>query len=218
MEQIELRVATREVLGKKVRFLRREGIVPLHLFGHGVESLALQCDSAQIRHVLAQAGQARLISVKIDKARKPRNIFVREIQRNPVTGELLHVDLYQVRMEEQLKVDVPIVLVGEAPALKTKGSILVQELYSLTVEALPDKIPARVEVDISSLAEVEKAIHVKDILLGDGIKIINDPEQMVLKITAAVAKEEEVVKEAVEAPEVEVVGPTPEVESKAEEE
>jgi large subunit ribosomal protein L25 len=218
MEQVELRVATREVLGKKVRFLRREGIIPLHLFGHSVESLALQCDSAQIRRVLAQAGQTRLISLKIDKARKPRNIFVREIQRDPVTGELLHVDLYQVRMEEQLKVDVPIVLVGEAPALKTKGTIMVQELDSITVEALPDKIPARLELDISSLTEVEKAIHVKDILLGDGVRIIADPEQMVLKVTAAAVKEEEVVKEVVEAPEVEVVRPTPEVESEKEEE
>ena len=211
MEQVELRVTTREVLGKKVRFLRREGIVPLHLFGHGVESLALQCDSAQLRQVLSQAGQTRLIGVKIDKAKKPRNVFVREIQRNPITGELLHVDLYQVRMEEQLKVDVPIILVGEAPALKTKGTILVQELDSITVEALPDKIPARLELDISSLTEVEKAIHVKDILLGDGVRIIGDPEQMVLKVTAAIAREEEVVKEVVEAPEE--VKPTPEAES-----
>jgi large subunit ribosomal protein L25 len=218
MEQIELRVATREVLGKKVRFLRREGVVPLHLFGHGIESLALQCDSAQIRRVLAQAGQTRLISLKIDKARKPRNIFVRQIQRNPITDELLHVDLYQVRMEEQLKVDVPIVLVGEAPALKTKGTILVQELDSLAVESLPDKIPARVEVNISSLTQVEQAIHVKDILLGDGVKIIDDPEQTVLRITAAVAREEEVVKEVVEAPEVEVVGAAPEAESEEKEE
>jgi len=216
MEQIELRVATREVWGKKVRFLRRRGIIPLHLFGHDIESLALECDSAQMRRVLAQAGQTRLISVKIDRAKKPRNVFIREIQRNPMTGELLHVDLYQVRMEEQTKVDVPIVLVGEAPALKTKGTILMQELDSLTVEALPDKIPARLEVDISSLTEAEQTIHVKDILLGDGIRIIGDPEQMVLKVTAAVVREEEVVKEVVEAAEVEVVGAKPEAEPEEE--
>ena len=92
MEQIELQVATREILGKKVRFLRRQGIIPVHLFGHDVESVALQCDATQLQQGLAQAGKTKIISLILDKAKKPRNVVVREIQRNPQTGEVLHVE------------------------------------------------------------------------------------------------------------------------------
>ena len=214
MEQIELRVTTREVLGKKVGSLRRQGIIPAHLFGRDIESVALQCDTAQLQRVLAQAGKTRLISLRLDKARKPRNVLVREIQRNPLTGNLLHVDFYQVGMAAEIKVEVPIVLVGEAPALKSKGNILMQELSSLSIECLPDEIPASVEVDLSALTEAGQAIHVKDIMLGERITVFSDPEHIVLKISALpIEKVEEVVEEVVEAPEA---AQLPEEESKEE--
>lgn len=206
MEQIELQVVDREVVGKKVRFLRRKGIIPLHLFGHGIESLSLQCDSSELRHVLAQAGKTRLIGLKIGKARKPKNVFVREVQRSPRTGELLHVDLYQVQMEETIKVDVPIVLIGEAPALQEKGNMMVQELSTLSVEALPHKIPATVEVDLSPLTEAEQSLYVRDIVLDEEITVLDDPEHMVVKINLLPTEKEEVA----EAPEAE---PTPEQKS-----
>jgi len=203
MEQIELQTATREILGKKVRFLRCQGVIPVHLFGHGVESVALQCDAAQLQQVMAQAGKTKIISLKLDKAKKPRNVMVREIQRNPLTGELLHVDFYQVRMEEKIQVEVPIVLVGEAPALKSKENMLAQELYSLTIECLPGQIPASIELDLSLLTEAEQAIQVRDITLGEEVTVLSDPEHMVVKISPRpVEKVEEVVEEAVaEAPE-----------------
>lgn len=198
MEQIELEVATREVLGKKVRFLRRQGTTPVHLFGHGIESEALQCDTAQLQRVLAQAGRTKLVDLKLDKAKKPRKIVIREIQRNPQTGDLLHVDFYQVRMAEKIKVDVPIVLVGEAPALKLKENMLVQDLTSLTIESLPDEIPASVELDLSLLTEVEQLIRVKEIILSEGVTVLTDPEHTVVKISSRpVEKVEEVVEEEV---------------------
>ena len=209
MEQIELLATTREILGKKVRFLRRQGITPMHLFGHDVESMALQCDTAQLQHILAQAGKTRLISFRLDKAKKPRNVVVREVQRDPRTGELLHVDFYQVRMEEKIRVEVPIVLVGEAPALKLKENVLAQELNSLTIECLPDEIPPSVELDMSPLTEGEQAIQVKDIVLGEEITILNDPEQMVVKISARPV-------ERVEEVEVPEAAPLPEEEPKEE--
>ena len=205
MGQIELQATNREILGKKVRFLRRQGITPVHLFGHDVESAALQCDAAQLQRVLAQAGKTRLINLKLDKAKGPRNVVVREIHRDPLTGELLHVDFYQVRMAEKIKVEVPIVLIGEALALKSKENMLLQELNILTIECLPDQIPASVELDLSSLTEAGQAIQVKDIMMGEGIAVLNDPEHVVVKISLRPLKkiEEAVVKEMVEAPEEE---------------
>jgi len=213
MKQIELQTNNRETLGKKVRFLRRQGITPVHLFGRDVESAALQCDTAQLQHALARAGKTRLISLSLNKAKKPRNVVVREVQRDPRTGELLHVDFYQVRMAEKIRVEVPIVLVGEAPALKLKENILAHDLNSLTIESLPDEIPPSVELDISSLIDTEQTIRVKDIVLGDGVTILNDPEHVAVKISTRpigrVEEEEEVVEEEVEEEKAEAPEATP---------
>jgi large subunit ribosomal protein L25 len=202
MEKIELQASPREVMGKKVRFLRRQGIVPLHIFGHGIASLALQCDIAQVQEVLSQAGKTKIINVKLEKSKTPRNVVVREIQRNPMTGGLLHVDLYQVNMTEKIHVEVPIHLVGEAPALKHRENMLEQELHSLNIECLPDKIPASIELDISSLAEAEQSIQVGDITLDEGVAVLNDPEHAVVKISSRPAERVEEAAEAEEAPEV----------------
>jgi len=183
MEHIELQANTREVLGKKVRFLRRQGVIPAHLFGHGVKSVALQCDVVQLQNVLAQAGMTRLISLKLDKAKKPRNVVVREVQLDHQTGKLIHVDFYQLRMEEKIRVDVPIILVGEAPALKSKENMLSQELSSLSIECLPDQIPAHIGVDLSSLTEVGQSIRVKDIVLDEKIAVLNGSEVLVVRVS-----------------------------------
>jgi large subunit ribosomal protein L25 len=204
MDKIVLQADNREIIGKKVRFLRRQGIVPVHVFGHGIQSMALQCKTDQVRQVLAEAGKTRLVELKIGRARKNRNVVVRGIQRNTRTGELLHVDLYQVRMEEEIKVSVPIVLVGEAPALRSKSNMMVQELDSLSIECLPDRIPTSIEVDLGVLEQAEQSIHVKDVVLGEEVTVLDDPEHIVAKIsvlpTERVEMEEEVVEE-VAAPE-----------------
>jgi len=206
MDKLELKVTNREILGKKVKHLRRQGITPVHLFGHGIESLALQCDAVQIERVLSQAEQTGLISLKLDNEKRPRTVMVRAFDRDWRKGQLLHVDFYQVKLREKLKLEVPVVLVGEAPALKSKDNMLEHELDTLTIECLPAKIPANMEVDISSFTEPGQAIRVKDIILGEDIVILNDPELVVAKISwRPVAKvEEEVVEVAEEA--VEEVG------------
>ena len=197
MGQIELQATNREIRGRKVRFLRRQGIIPIHLFGHGVEPVALQCDTMQLKRVLPQAGKTKIINLILDEAKRPKNVMVREIQRDPLTGELLHVDFYQVRMAEKIKVEVPIVPVGEAPALKSKENMLLQELNSLTIECLPDQIPASVELDLSSLTEAGQAIQVQDIMLGEGITVLTDPKHIVVKISLRPLEKMEEVEEAV---------------------
>jgi large subunit ribosomal protein L25 len=202
---MDLKAKTREIKGKKVRFLRREGITPVHVYGHGIEPVALQCDTVELKKVLSQAGKTGIVGLKLDKARKARNVMVREVQKEPRTGQLLHVDFYQIRMEEKLKVDVPIVLVGEAPALKLKENFLAHELDTLSIECLPDAIPSHIEVDISGLEEAEQAIHVQDIVLGNEITVLTHPEQLVAKISVRFI-EKEIEAEAVAAGEAEVEG------------
>jgi len=225
MDQIELKVTKREVLGKKVRFLRRQGITPVHLFGHGIESEALQCDTANLKSVLAESGHTGLINLKIASEKKPRTAVVREIQLGLRPGELLHVDFYQVKMAEAVKVDIPIVLIGEAPALKDKENTLVHELNALTIECLPAKIPASVELDLTTLTESNQSIRVKDIELGEDVTVLSDPEQVLVRITSRQIGRAEEVEEAVgveaefegaEAAEAPEAAPVSEEESKEE--
>jgi len=210
MEVLTLLTSKREILGKKTRFLRRQGITPTHLFGHGLESLSLQCDTAKLQRIMAQAGRTRPISLEIEGDKQPRSVFIREIQRAEPGGQLLHVDFYQVRKTEKIRVDVPIVLFSEAPAMKEKGRILTRGVTSLSIECLPDKLPPQVEVELSSLEELEQAIYVRDILLSPDITNFTGPDQLVVKVSEVhVEKEEEVVVEEVVA-EVEAEAPTEE--------
>jgi len=211
MDQIELKVTRRDVLGKKVRFLRRQGITPVHLYGRGIESVALQCDTPQLQGVLAEAGQTRLINLKFEGERRPRTVVVREVQKGIRPGELYHVDFYQVQMAEMMKVDVPIILVGESPALKSRENMLSQDLNILNIQCLPANIPASIEIDTSILTEIDQAIRVKDIELDEEITVLNDPELVVARIiTRPVEKVEEVEAVEVEAEEEEAAAEAPE--------
>ena len=182
MEQIELQVSTRKLLGKKSRFLRRQGITPVHLFGYDTEPMALQCETVRLKQVLKTAGKTKLVGLTVDKHKKPRNVVVREIQKNAISGELVHVDFFQVSMEEKIKVDVPLVLVGEAPALKVKSNMMAQDLSAVEIECLPDRIPETIQVDISVLVEDDQSIQVKDLVLGEGVVALTNPAQVVVRI------------------------------------
>ncbi len=208
MEVLTLLISKREILGKKTRFLRRQGITPTHLFGHGLESLSLQCDTAKLQRIIAQAGKTRLVSLEIEEDKQPRSVFIREIQRDACTGALLHVDFYQIKMKEKIKAEVPIVLTGEAPALKEKGRTLMHGVTSLSIECLPDKLPPQVEVDLSPLEEAEQAIYVRDIALSPDITVNTGTDQLVVKVSEARVEVEEVVAEVEAA--VEAEAPTEE--------
>jgi large subunit ribosomal protein L25 len=191
MQELKLKASKRDVLGKKTRFLRRQGITPAHLFGHSLESLALQCDSKELKKLVASAGTTRLVSLKIEGEKDAKNVFLREIQRDALSRELLHVDFYQVRKGEKMTVAVPIVLVGEAPAMKAKGRILSHGINVLSIECVPEKVPPQIMVDISVLAELDQSLHVKDIIIDPEISVKDDPDQLVVKVSEVILKIEE---------------------------
>jgi large subunit ribosomal protein L25 len=191
MQELKIKATKRDVLGKKTRFLRRQGVTPAHLFGHSLESLALQCDTNELKKIVASAGMTRLVNLNVEGEKEPKTVFLREIQKDAITRELLHVDFYQVRKGEKMTMDVPIVLVGEAPAMKGKGRILSRGTTVLSLECLPEKVPPQIEVDISVLAELDQSIYVKDIHLDPDILVHDDPELLVVKVSEIVIKIEE---------------------------
>jgi len=192
MDKIVVKLSPRTVTGKKTRFLRREGVTPCHVFGHNLKSETLQATTAELERVVGVAGNTRLVALETE-GQKPRMAFIREVQRTPVGGNLFHVDFYQVNMNEPITAEIPLRLVGEAPALKTKGRILVHPFGHVEVESLPGDLPASIPVDISVLKELHDAIHVRDIRVESEVKVLSDPDQLVAKVSEISIKAEEVV-------------------------
>ncbi len=183
MEELKLKASKRDVLGKRNRFLRKQGITPAHLFGHNIESMALQCDTADLKKIIDHAGTSRLVSLSVAGDKGVKSVFVREIQRDAFSKQLIHVDFYQVKKGEKISISVPIVLVGESPALKGKGRLLIHGIDELHIECPPEKVPPQIDVDISVLENVEDMINVKDLKLDPGITVHADPDQLVVRVT-----------------------------------
>jgi len=203
MERVELKAEKRTVLGKKVKRLRREGIVPAVLYGHEVESVPLQVEERELRRILSQAGEHHLIELKIGRSRKPQMVLARDVQWDVITRRPLHVDFYAVVMTEKITTALPVVLVGEAPATARGDVVLVQNLDEVEIECLPSDLIEAIEVDVSGLEEVDQAIYVKDLRVPPTVEILTDPDEIVAKVGWAAP--EEVVEEVPAPPEVEVI-------------
>ena len=199
MVDLVLKADKRDILGKKTSSLRRQGITPTHLFGHGIESMALQCVTTELQRIIRRGGSSRLININIASEKQPRSAFIREIQQDTFNGQLLHVDFYQVNKLEKITADIPIILTGEAPAIKSRDNMIEHMLNQLGVECLPDKLPPRIEIDLGTLEEAGQAIHVKDINLGADITVTTDPEQIIVKISRIKVAVEEIALEEAEA-------------------
>lgn len=205
MKREELRLSKRDIRGKKVKFLRRQGITPANLYGPKMESIALQAETPVLERLIAKVGRNAMITLRFD--RKPRLVMIRDIQRDPLTDALLHIDLFQVEATHKVTVEIPLAFLGEAPAAKSSQAMMIQNLTSLHVEGLPTDLPRSIEVDLSVLTEIGQAIHVGEIPVDDKLEVLTDPDQVVVHIEEIRAPVEEVeIKEEVEeeaAPEAE---------------
>jgi len=205
MEEIELKTQKRTVLGKKVKNLRLEGLIPAVLYGHETESLPLQIEERELNRVLAQAGGHRLIALKIGRARKRQMALAREVQWDVISRKLIHVDFYAVVMTEKVTTEVPLVFVGEAPAAAAVGVMVLQGLDEIEIECLPGDLIEAIEVDLSGLEEMDQAIYVKDLRVPPAVEVLTDAEEIVVKVGWAAAEEVEEVVVPVELEEVEVI-------------
>jgi large subunit ribosomal protein L25 len=197
-QRTELKVTPREALGKKVRALRREGLTPANIYGPKIESTAVQVLTEELRQVLKTAGRNDIVYLRLD-GDEPRPTFVRDIQQNPVTDAILHVDFFQISLRDKVRADVPIHLVGLSPAVDTFGGILMHGLDHVTVEALPTEVPSFLELDVSSLIEINQALHVANLELPEAVTLLTDAEQVVAKVAPPAVEPEPEVEEEEEA-------------------
>ena len=185
MANAELQVAPRTVLGKKVATLRREGKTPGNVFGHRLESRAVEADTVTLTQLLRGITRNAIIDLKVDGESKPRTVVVRGVLRDPLSEKLLHIDFYQVSMTEKMRAEVPLVLVGSSEAVSTLGGVLLQMLETISIDALPADIPAHFEVDVSAITQLEGSVHVKDLGIDTSkLTLHTDPDVVVARVAA----------------------------------
>lgn len=203
MGELALNSSPRTVIGKQVKALRRGGITPLVMYGSNVDALPLQANSRELARVLKQAGGSRLITVNTGSG--SQQALARAVQREPISGRILHVDLFAVSMTETINVEVPLVLGGKSPAVDRGEGVLVTGLGSIEIEALPGDLIDNIHVDLSGLNEVGDALYVKDLQAPSTVKILTDPEEMIVRITYLAVEEEPAVEVVAEEAEPEVI-------------
>jgi len=188
MEKHILDAEKREVIGKKVKALRREGKLPAVIYGQEIEPVAITLDTRQVQQVLKVVGANTLISIKIGK--KEHLTLVREIQREVIMRDLLHMDLQAVSLEETITTTLPVVMIGESPAVKEAEALLIVGMEQLQIEAKAKDLPDTISVDVSGLVEIGDNILVKDLVISGDVKILDDPDGLVIVATAPTLMDE----------------------------
>jgi len=189
LNKMELKTVKREVLGRKVKSLRAKGWLPAELYGRGTKNEHISVLINDFKSVFKRAGESTVINLIVDD--KPRPVLIYDYKINPLTHDFQSVDFYEVKMDEQITATTPIVFVGEAPAVKEKGGVLIKAMDEIEVEALPANLPHELIVDLNSLTEIGQSLFVKDIKIKGDFKILVDLETVVATISEPGVEEEE---------------------------
>jgi large subunit ribosomal protein L25 len=184
MDVHSVKLSPRTLTGKKVNVLRRQGLVPVHVYGVKIEPASLQVEDQTLIRLLAQVGTNVPVSVEYDGGADENICFVREVQRHPVSEEIIHVDFLRVDVSQKITAEVPVVLDGSPPGVTQMGGVLLQNLQSLRVEALPMQMPSAISVDITILVDFEKTIVVGDVAAEGDFEILNEAEDMIARVVA----------------------------------
>jgi large subunit ribosomal protein L25 len=177
---MKLDASHRDLIGKRSHRLLREGQVPAIVYGHHVKAVAVAVDRRELQHVLSRAGRTQLVDLVIDSGR-PHKVLIKDVQTHPRRQGPIHVDFQQVSMREKLQVEVPVVVIGESPVVERGDADILQVIHQLKVECLPGDIPEVFEIDVSGLRSVGDQVRIGDVPGFDGVTVLGDPEDVVVK-------------------------------------
>ena len=217
MKKYTLNAVPRDITGRKVKNLRRQGNIPATVYGKNVKSVSIQVGGDEFRKLYAQTGETGLIELSLGSDKRP--VLVHTVQVHPVGGHILHIEFHQVDLKEKVTAKVPVEFTGEAGAVVDKKGVLLTILDEVDVEALPTDIPQKIELDVSGLVDVDQELKVSDLKVPHGVTILTDSEQTLVKVGSLVSKEAEAeaAEEAAKAAEVAAaVAPPAEGEAPAE--
>ena len=182
MDVATVKLDPRTITGKKVKQLRRQGVIPVHLYGADIQPSNLQIDGRALNRLLPQVGTNIPVSIEVEDQEMENICFVREVQRHPVTDEVIHVDFLRVDVTRTVSAEVPLALTGVSPAVTQMAGTLLQNIQSLSIEALPMDMPAEVPVDISVLIDFDTTLLVGDIEVPGNVTVLNDPEETLVRV------------------------------------
>lgn len=194
MLELSAKIRPKEFIGKRLNILRKTGEIPAVLYGHNIEALPLQVKLDEFEKIFNETGESTLIKIKINngKNKEERTVLIHEIVQNPITDKIIHADFYQVKMDEKIKTHIPLEFIGEAPAIKELGGVLVKNIQEIEIEAFPRDLIPKIEIDISSLNAFEDRIKISDLKIGEKIKILTEPEIVIALIVPPKEEIEEV--------------------------
>lgn len=190
MEQIKLKATGRDLLGKKVKILRQKGQIPAILYGRNFKALPLILDKQEFLKIFHQAGEATIINLEIPDQKGQIKALIRDIQKDPVKDNIYHVDLYKVDMSQEIQTDIPLRFVGASPAVEEQEGNFISNKDTIEVECLPDKLVSEIEVDISKIKTFEDLIHISDLKIPEGIKVLDEPDEIIAQVTPPLSEED----------------------------
>jgi large subunit ribosomal protein L25 len=191
MTKINLKSKTREEAGngKELDSFRKQGMIPAVMYGHKIKSQNLWVNYLEFGKAFKEAGESTVIELEIEGGKKV-NALVHDTQVDPLSGKFSHIDFFQVRMDEKIETNIPLEFIGESPAIKELGGMLVKSLDEIKISCLPADLPSEITVDISMIKTFDDHIKIKDLNISDKVKVLDD-EDMVVALAEAPRTEEE---------------------------
>ena len=200
MSETVLQISLREVTGKATKRLRKSGIIPANISGHKEESQTVQVEALAFEALKRAHGATGIITLRLSDSNRAQTALVRRVQRDPRSGKILHIDFSRVSLTERITMKVPLRFVGEAPAVKDEGGVLLHLLDTLEVECTASDIVDYIEVDISPLTEIDSMLHAEDVQLPTNFTLITDPKEGIAKVAATRVEKVEEAAEEIAAP------------------
>lgn len=187
MKQTTIQAQPRHIMGRKSKSLRREGFLPAVIYGHGFDSVSVQVSLKDFESIYAEAGESTIIYLNIDGQNYP--VIIHDVARDPLNSRPIHADFYKVRLDEKIKAKIHLNFVGESPATKNLGAILVKNMSEIEVEGFPQDLPHQIDVDLSPLIKFGSEIRVKDLPIAANLEIKNDHDAIVVLVQEPISEE-----------------------------
>ena len=188
---IKLKAKIREKFGKKLKSLRKQGIIPAVLYGAGIKNIPLQVEEKEFNRVFQEAGTSSLISLEIEGKQKKFQVLIHDLTSDPLTEKILHVDFYRPSAKKEVEAEIPLVFEGTPPAVKESGGALVREIQTVEVKGLAQNLPKEIKVDVGKLKTFEDRVVIGDLKLPKGVKILREPDEIVALVSPPEKAEEE---------------------------
>lgn len=191
---LTLSAKIRKIQGKKVEDLRKKGILPVVLYGPKIKNENLEVNLKEFEKILNEAGESTLLSLEIEGKKEKNLVLIHEIKFDPLTSKPTHADFYQPILTDEIQVKIPLIIEGEAPAVKGLGGTLVKNISEIEVKALPQSLPKEIKVNVGKLETFEDNVLIKDLSLPEGVKILRNPEEIIAHVAPPEKVEEELQK------------------------